>query len=114
MIVADFECFSQKIYENDEPTHGRTVRERKLESCAFSYFRISRGDTHPSPPVVYIGKDPDDTLLEFFRRMNRKEKNVFEILLRVEPLTWCDEGINNLMKSNDACYSCGEVFLPDE
>ena len=55
VIVADFECFSQKIYDKDEATHGHTVRERKLEPCAFSYFRISRVDAHPSPPVVYVG-----------------------------------------------------------
>lgn len=110
VIVADFECYSLKLYDKDEPT--QTVRERKLEPFAFSYLRISRADCHPSSPVVYVGKNSEDTMMEFFRCMDEEEKTVFEILSRIEPLTWCDEGVNNLMKSNDTCYAFESPFLP--
>ena len=43
VIVADF----QQLYDANEPTEGRTVRERRLEPCAFAYLRISRDDFIP-------------------------------------------------------------------
>ena len=87
VIVADFECYSRKIFDKDEPTEGRTVKERRLNPCAFAYFRISRDDSHPSNPVVYCGKDPEDTLLEFLKCMDDEHKRITEILSK--PVRLC-------------------------
>ena len=114
VIFADFEVYSRKLYDNNEPVVGHRVRERLLEPCAFSNLRISRDDLYPSEPVVYVGKDPEDTMMEFFRRTDEEEKNVFDIMSNIEPVVWCDEGIQNLIKSEGACYLCLTPFDDDE
>ena len=113
-IVADFECYSRKLYDIAEPTEGHTVRERRLEPCAFAYIRISRNDSHPSEPVVYVGKDPEDTMMHFLKCMEEEEQYIFQILSQKQPAVLCDTGVKNLMKSNDACHVCDTPFLPGD
>lgn len=98
------------IYDADEPTTGHTVRERKLVPAAFAYFRISVDDCHPSEPVVYAGEDPDDVMEKFIQCMAEEENKVFEILSDPQPVILCDRGMENLEKSNDACYICDMPF----
>lgn len=111
VIVAAFECYSHKIYDMDEPTEGRTVKERRLEPAAFAYLRISRGDAHPAEPVVYVGKDPDDTMFQFLKCMDEEQEKVSQILSTTVPASLCDVGVQNLLNSNDSCWSCSSLFL---
>ena len=110
-IIVDFECYSRKLYDNAEPTKEHTVRERRLEPCAFAYIRISRNDSHPSELVVYVGKDPGDTMMHFLKCMEEEEQYIFQILSQKQPAVLCDTGVKNLMKSNDACHVSDTPFL---
>lgn len=114
VIVAQFACFTKPIYDTTEPTTGRTVRERKLEPCAFAYFRLSIDDFHPSEPVVYVGNSPEDVMEMFMNNMAEEEGKVFEILSNPQPMIWCDRGLSNIEASNDACYICDKQFLPGQ
>ena len=81
---------------------------------AFAYLRISRDDTHPEEPVVYVGKDPDDTMVRFLQCMEDEQQYVFQILSQKQPTVLCNTGLRNLMNSNDACYVCSTPFLPGD
>ena len=113
-IIADIECFRRKLYDNAEPSEGHTVRERKLEPCAFSYLRICRDDIHPKEPVVYVGKDPEDTMLHFLDCMEQEQRDVVNILSHVQPATLCPTGVQNLANSKEACHICEQPFLPGD
>ena len=110
VIVASFSCYSYKLYDKNVETEGRTVRERKLEPSAFAYFRISRYDSYPSEPVVYVGKDPEDTMSRFLKCMDEEQQFVSQVLSTVVPAKLCDIGVQNLMNSNLFCYSCSIPF----
>ena len=110
VIVASFSCYSYKLYDKNVETEGRTVRERKLEPCAFAYFRISRRDSYPSTPVVYIGKDPEDTMTQFLKCMDKEQTFVSKVLSTVVPAKLCEIGVQNLKKSNSFCASCSVSF----
>ena len=114
VIVADFETYSCRLYDANEPTEGRTVRERRLEPCAFAYLRLSRDDCYPASPVVYVGKDADDTMSTFLKCMDEEQEKISSILSQTVPTGVCDTGVQNLMKSNDACWSCSTPFVPGE
>lgn len=114
IIVAQFVCFTMPIYDMNEPTTGHTVRERKLEPCGFSYFRMCIDDFHPSEPRVYVGEESDEVLRRFMEYMDEEETKVFEILSNPEPMVWCDRGLQNMENSNEACYICDEPFLPQQ
>lgn len=114
LIVADFGCYRRKLYDAAEPVEGHTVRERRLEPCAFAYLRISRNDSHPTEPVVYVGADPDDTMMHFLKCMEDEQRDVFQILSQKQPAVLCDTGLRNLMTSNEACYLCSAPFLPGD
>ncbi|MFI0416583.1 MAG: hypothetical protein ACH255_20895 [Candidatus Thiodiazotropha sp.] len=114
LIVADFECYRRKLYENSEPVEGHTVRERELQPMAFAYLRISRNDCRAKEPVVYVGTDPDDTMMHFLKCMEDEQQEVFQILSQKQPAVLCDTGVTNLIGSNDACYVCSAPFLPGD
>ena len=106
LIVADFECYRRKFYENPEPVEGHTVRERELQPMAFVYLRISRNDCRAKEPVVCVGTDPDDTMMHFLKCMEDEQQEVFQILSQKQPAVLCDTGMTNLMGDNDAFYVC--------
>ena len=74
VIVANFEAYSCRLYNANEPTEGRSVRERRLEPCGFAYLRLSRDDCYPASPVVYVGKDADDTMSTFLKCMDEEQE----------------------------------------
>ncbi|MES9884135.1 MAG: C2H2-type zinc finger protein [Sedimenticola sp.] len=114
VIVANFVCYTTRLYDTGEPVSGFVVRERRLDPCAYSYMRISVDDSHPSPPVFYRGTDAADTMRHFLNAMADEEKKVFDIVSHAVPPVLCEDGVENLAASADVCFVCREPFLPNE
>ena len=114
VIVVDIECYRRKLYDNDESVVGKTVRERELEPCAFSYLRISRDDTHPKQPTIYVGQNGSDTMQRFLECMEEEQRDVANILSQKQPIILSEKGLQNLLDSRESCHICSKKFKPSD
>ena len=114
VIYASFGWLTAPILDNDEPTVGYKVRERKVDVCAYSYHRVSIDNSHPTEVHYYRGTSAEDTMAHFLDAMQKEEDDVGAIIQQPVPVTIDDEGLRNIQNSNDICFVCKDPFLPGE
>ncbi|XP_071153082.1 uncharacterized protein [Mytilus edulis] len=107
VIYADFECLTRKVdICHPNPNMSSTTTYQQMEPYSFGYQRVSIDKRYDKPPVIYRGPD---VVENFIRRLLEEEKEIRDILNRIEPMIITEYDKLDY-KYAKKCYVCKKAF----
>ena len=112
IIFCDFETLNREISTcSPDPQKSSTTSKKQLDVCSYGYKRVCSVDPrYTKDTIIYRGPDASQ---HFVESLLREEKEIKEILTRIEPLKMSEQDRDDFENATH-CFICVREFEDDE